>query len=113
MNDQDLKRIVIIVGTGVIAIKILQHGPLFPMLIVGALGFLAVRKGWFGLGNGNGLVPGTGSGWHWPSPSRPGRTRAPRMFEEWHRRAHEAETPAAPPPVDDQPTVTSSETRMV
>ena len=117
MNNLDGKKIGIAVGAGLLAIAIVNsayqaglsaglarsgnpgvvvdHG-FFPfppfLLIVGLVLFVAWRKRWIGHGNGNGSGP-IGRG--------PGGGRPPRLFEEWHQRAHEAEarpvTPAAAP----------------
>lgn len=60
--------------------------PLFPLLLIGGiLFFVGSRRGWF-----NGLNGGPGSG----GSGRPGGP--PRLFEEWHRRAHEAEGTTVP-----------------
>lgn len=116
MNDQEFKRIAIIAGIGVLGIWTLTHVPPGPIIVFGVLGFIAWRKNWLGFGNGHGIGNGPGRGYGpgpgWQRPSRSHRP-PPRFFEEWHRRAHEADI--EPPPADneDRPTVTSRETHMV
>ena len=107
MDDRDIKRIGIVLGLGLLAFAILGqafqagvavglardgeggavgpvHGPgFFPfppllLLVIGLVLFLAWRRRWIDGGPG-----GQGRG--------PGGGRPPRLFEEWHRRAHEAE----------------------
>ncbi|CAA9582091.1 MAG: hypothetical protein AVDCRST_MAG19-4143 [uncultured Thermomicrobiales bacterium] len=78
----------------------------FPLLILGFIGFLVYRRrakrngaGGLGSGRGHGHGPGFGHGGGF------GGGRPPRLFEEWHRRAHEAapvtpvngSAPATPP----------------
>ena len=144
MNDWSCKKIAIAVGAGLLGISIVNsayqaglsaglarsgnpgvvvdHG-FFPfppfLLIVGLVLFVAWRKRWIGHGNGNGSGP-IGRG--------PGGGRPPRLFEEWHQRAHEAEarpvTPAAPTgersgngaetaPAGARPEGSATETRML
>lgn len=114
MNDQEFKRIAVIAGIGVLGIWTLTHVPPGPIIFFGVLGFIAWRKNWFGIsnGHGNGSRPGhgPGPGWHRPRPSR---RQPPRLFEEWHRRAHEADIHPEASASADQPTVTSRETHMV
>ena len=107
MNDREMKVAGIVAGAGLLGVLVVNgayqagvraglaqsgnpaavahHGDgFFPfplLLIVGAVLFIGWRKRWF---NGNG-PGGSGRG--------PGGG-PPRIFEEWHRRAHEAETPA-------------------
>ena len=111
MDDRDMKRIGIVAGLGLLAFLVLSQayqagvatglardgdgtvvGPhggfgFFPfppllLLVVGGLVFLAWRRRWIGGGPGS-----TGRG--------PGSGGPPRMFEEWHRKSHEAEAQQA------------------
>ena len=114
MNDREIKGIGILLGVGLLGFAILSHtyqagvaaglarggngtavGPVdgvgffpFPPLLLllgGGLLFVAWRRRWAGDGAGShGRGPGGG--------------RPPRLFEEWHRRAHEGDAPQAPVP---------------
>lgn len=120
MNERDGKRVLIIGGAVLLGIAVVNnayqaglsaglvgsgrvtgvarvHGydgfgifPPFPLIVIGLFLFLAWRRGWIGGGPRNGNGHGNG-------PDRGFGSRPPRFFEEWHRRAHEAEAaPAAP-----------------
>ena len=115
MNERDTKKIVIVAGLGLLGLAIINqayragvaaglaysgdpraiehvHGfgffPFPPLLLIigGVLLFMAWRRRWIGNGHG--------------TPGGPGAGRPPRLFEEWHRRAHEGSgggaEPAAP-----------------
>ena len=131
MNDREVKKIGIVVGVGLLGLAILngiyQAGfnaglargsnpsavalhrdfgffpfPPFLLLIGGVLLFVAWRRRWIGNGGPHGRGPGG----------------PPRLFEDWHRRAHEAavEPPAPAPqtppqaPQGDQASATPAET---
>ena len=128
MNDRDIKKIAIVVGLILLGLAILNnayraglaaglvhsgratavapvdgyHGfgffpfPPFLLILAGVVLFLMWRRRWAADGNG---TPGRG----------PGGGRPPRIFEEWHRRAHEADVaattaPATPPTPPSSPT---------
>ena len=119
MNERDVKKIAIVAGLGLLGLAILNqayragvaaglaysgnpraidhvHGfgffpfPPFLLIIGGVLLFMAWRRRWIGNGNG---TPGGG----------PGAGRPPRLFEEWHRRAHEASGGAESAPPANRP----------
>lgn len=121
VNDPELKRVGIVVGAGLVGVAILNSvyqagvaagigrdgrsvdhdGGLFPfpLLLVGGLVYFFYwrRRGGRGPGNGNGLGSGSRFGGGAAGLGR-GASGPPRFFEEWHRRAHEAEgtAPQAP-----------------
>lgn len=126
VNDPELKRVGIFVGAGLVGVAILNSvyqagvaagigrdgryvdhdGGLFPfpLLLIGGLVYFLYRRrrGGSGPGNGHGLGGGPRFGGGAAGLGR-GASGPPRFFEEWHRRAHEAEgtapqasTPRAP-----------------
>ena len=111
MNEREIKGLAIGLGAGVLGFLVLgqvyQAGvatglarggnpgavahdgfgffpfPPFLLIAIGVVLFVLWRRRWAGEGNGNhGRGPGGG--------------RPPRLFEEWHRRAHEVDAPQAP-----------------
>ena len=124
MNDREVKKIGIIVGVGLLGLAIVngiyQAGfnaglarggnpsavalhrdfgffpfPPFLFLIAGVLLFVAWRRRWIG----------NGAGPHGRGPGGP-----PRLFEEWHRRAHEAAVEPPPAPEGGQASASPTET---
>jgi len=108
VDDRDIKRIGIVAGVGLVVFLILSQAyqagvatglardgdgrgidgpgffpfPPFLLLIGGAVLFVVWRRRWAGDGSdGHGRGPGG---------------RPPRIFEEWHRRAHESEAQQPP-----------------
>ena len=105
MNEREIKGLGILLGVGALAMLVIGqayqagvaaglargvdgtrgyvggHGffpfPPFLLIIGGVVLFVVWKRRWAGDGNGH---PGRG----------PGGGRPPRLFEEWHRRAHEA-----------------------
>ncbi len=130
MNEREIKGIGIIVGLGLVGMAILNgayragfaaglaqsgqgtggvpgHGefgffPFPPMLllVLGVVLFVMWRRRWAGNGPG-------------PSSHGPGSGQLPRLFEEWHRRAHEASATEPPAPQGGPPETRSSETRII
>ena len=131
MNEREIKGVGIIVGLGLVGMAILngvyragfsaglaQSGqggasvsvhpgygffPFPPILLIigGIFLFVMWRRRWSGNGSG-------------PAAHGPGGGRPPRLFEEWHRRAHDAGD-AEEATADREPVSThhSSETRIV
>lgn len=102
MDDKDLKRYAIIGGAVLLGVAVLNqiyqsgfnaglaatgeggryHGDgFFPfpglLLVAGAIWFFCFRR------------RGRGNGGHWPGVQ--GQNRPPRLFEDWHNRAHQAD----------------------
>jgi hypothetical protein len=121
MNEREIKGLAIVGGIGLLGIAIVNqvyqagvsaglaangnpvtridgHGgfpfPPFLLLVVGGIVFLTLRRRRHDGGPGP-FRPGVGGG------------RPPRLFEEWHRQAHDEPAPPAPssatPRPDDRP----------
>lgn len=127
MNEREIKGVGIVVGLGLLGMVILNgayragfaagfaqggnptgvvpHGggffpfPPFLLLIVGVVLFVAWRRRGIGSGPGSsGRGPGGGP---------------PKMFEEWHRRAHQADAAESAPPQSAPTETRSSDTTIV